>query len=490
MGSLLLQNITKQFPGVKALDNVTISIAPGEIHALCGENGAGKSTLMNILSGNLQPDRGEIIIGGNNVILKDPQQAFEQGIAIVYQHLSLFDSLSVAENIYANQQPINKVGIIQFGDLYSKTRALLQQLNLEAIDPATLAGKLSPAQKQMVEIAKALSKEPSIFILDEPTASLTNKETKTLFEILQAQRNKGICIIYISHRLEEIFLLADRVSILKDGKHQGTFSSKELSRDALIGKMVGRELKELNARSNKRQEILLELKNITGPKFANISLVLHQGEILGLSGLVGAGRTEIARAIFGMDKILSGEILLRGSPFKPSHPNEAIQRGIAYVTEDRKSLGLFSEMSVQENIVAAGLDRIMPSRFYDNAIAGQLALAAKEKLRISTYSLQQRVAKLSGGNQQKVMIAKWLLVQPEVLIVDEPTHGIDIGAKYEIYEILKALASEGKGIIMISSELPELIALCDRIIVVKRGAIAGEVSGEDRTEEKIMKLAT
>ena len=311
MGSLLLQNITKQFPGVKALDKVTISIAPAEIHALCGENGAGKSTLMNILAGNLQPDEGDIIIRGNKVTLKDPQQAFDQGIAIVYQHLSLFDSLSVAENIYANQQPINKVGIIQFGDLYSKTRALLQQLNLEAIDPATLVGKLSPAQKQMVEIAKALSKEPSIFILDEPTASLTHKETKTLFEILQVQRNKGISIIYISHRLEEIFLLADRVSILKDGKHQGTFPSKELSRDALIGKMVGRELKELNTKSNKTREILLELKNITGPKFANISLTLHRGEILGLSGLVGAGRTEIARAIFGMDKILSGEMLLQ-----------------------------------------------------------------------------------------------------------------------------------------------------------------------------------
>ena len=490
MGSLLLQNITKQFPGVKALDKVTISIAPAEIHALCGENGAGKSTLMNILAGNLQPDEGDIMIRGNKVTLKDPQQAFDQGIAIVYQHLSLFDSLSVAENIYANQQPINKVGIIQFGDLYSKTRALLQQLNLEAIDPATLVGKLSPAQKQMVEIAKALSKEPSIFILDEPTASLTHKETKTLFEILQVQRTKGISIIYISHRLEEIFLLADRVSILKDGKHQGTFPSKELSRDALIGKMVGRELKELNTKSNKRQEVLLELKNITGRKFANISLALGQGEILGLSGLVGAGRTEIARAIFGMDKIFSGEMLLRDSTFKPSHPNDAIQRGIAYVTEDRKGLGLFSEMSVQDNIVAAGLDRIMPSRFYDNVIAGQLTRAAKEKLRISTHSLQQRVTKLSGGNQQKVMIAKWLLVQPEVLIVDEPTHGIDIGAKYEIYEILKALAAEGKGIIMISSELPELIALCDRIIVVKRGAIAGEVSGQDRTEEKIMKLAT
>ena len=311
MASLLLQNITKQFPGVKALDNVTISVNPGEIHALCGENGAGKSTLMNILSGNLQPDGGNIVIDGNNVILQDTQRAFDQGIAIVYQHLSLFDNLSVAENIYANQQPISKLGIIQFGDLYTKTQDLLQRLKLEAINPWTLVGKLSPAQKQMVEIAKALSKEPSIFILDEPTASLTNKETKTLFEILETQRNKGVSIIYISHRLEEIFLLADRISILKDGKHQGTFHAKELSRDALISKMVGRELKKLRTKQSKSDEVLLELKNVTGLKFANISFVLHRGEILGLAGLVGAGRTEIARAIFGMDKSLTGEMVFR-----------------------------------------------------------------------------------------------------------------------------------------------------------------------------------
>ena len=490
MASLILQNITKEFPGVKALDNVTISVKPGEVHALCGENGAGKSTLMNILSGNLQPDGGNIVIDGSNVILQDTQRAFDQGIAIVYQHLSLFDNLSVAENIYANQQPRSKLGIIQFGDLYVKTQDLLQQLKLEAINPWTLVGKLSPPQKQMVEIAKALSKEPSIFILDEPTASLTNKETKTLFEILETQRNKGVSIIYISHRLEEIFLLADRISILKDGTHQGTFQTKELSRDVLISKMVGRELKKLKTNHSKSEEVLLELKNVTGFKFSNISFVLHRGEILGLAGLVGAGRTEIAQAIFGMDKSLTGEMVLRNSSLRPFHPSEAIRKGIAYVTEDRKELGLFPEMSVQENIVAAGLDRIMTSRFYDDAKAEQLAAAAKTKLRISTHSLKQRVTKLSGGNQQKVMIAKWLIVRPEVLIVDEPTHGIDIGAKYEIYEILKALGEEGKGIIMISSELPELIGLCDRIIVIKRGSVAGELSGEDRTEENIIKLAT
>jgi ABC-type sugar transport system ATPase subunit len=490
MASLLLQNITKQFPGVKALDNVTISVNAGEIHALCGENGAGKSTLMNILSGNLQPDGGNIVIDGKNVILQDTQRAFDQGIAIVYQHLSLFDNLSVAENIYANQQPVSKLGIIQFGDLYAKTQDLLQRLNLETINPGTRVGKLSPAQKQMVEIAKALSKEPSIFILDEPTASLTNKETKTLIKILETQRNKGVSIIYISHRLEEIFLLADRISILKDGRHQGTFQAKELSRDALINKMVGRALKALRTQQSRTNEVLLELKNVTGLKFENVSFVLHRGEILGLAGLVGAGRTEIAQAIFGMDKRLTGEMVFLASSFRPLHPAEAIRKGIAYVTEDRTSMGLFSEMSVQDNIVVAGLDSIMTSRFYDDAKAVQLTAAAKDKLRIATHNIKQRVANLSGGNQQKVMIAKWLLARPEVLIVDEPTHGIDIGAKYEIYEILKALAEEGKGIIMISSELPELIGLCDRIIVIKRGTVAGELSGEDRTEENIMKLAT
>ena len=490
MASLLLKNITKQFPGVKALDDVTLSVASGEIHALCRENAAGKTTLMNILSGHLQPDAGEIIMGGAPVLLQNTQEAFDRGIAIVYQHLSLFDSLSVAENIHANQQPINKLGIIKFDDLYRNTSDLLHQLNLDTISPWTLVGKLSPAQKQMVEIAKALSKRPSIFILDEPTPSLTHNETKKLFEILQAQRNKGVSIIYISHRLEEIFLLADRISILKDGKHQGTFHSKDLSRDALISKMVGRELKELKTTTNQNQGVLLELKNVTGRKFADISFVLQRGEIMGLSGLVGAGRTEIARAIFGMEKISSGEIRFQNSPFAPSHPFQAVQKGIVYLTEDRKIWGLFPDMSIQDNIVAAGVDKIMSSGLYDGKKAKELALVQKEKLRIAAPSLRQRVVKLSGGNQQKVMLAKWLLVEPEVLIVDEPTHGIDIGAKYEIYEILKDLAEQGKGIIMISSELPELIGLCDRIIVIKRGAIAGELSGQNRTEEKIMKLAT
>ncbi|HEX6224459.1 MAG TPA: sugar ABC transporter ATP-binding protein [Chryseolinea sp.] len=490
MISLHLQNITKRFPGVKALDDVTISIAGGEIHCICGENGAGKSTLMSILSGSLQPDAGNIIIDDAPAKLDNPQAAFDKGISIVYQHLSLFDSLSVAENIYANQHPVGKFGVIQFDDLFKRTKDLLQRLGLETISPTTLVSKLSPAQKQMVEIAKALAKQPSVFILDEPTASLTHTETEILFKILRTQRDKGVAIIYISHRLEEIFLLADRISILKDGKHQGTFPAAALTRDLLIRKMVGRDLKTVRTNATRKDEVLLELRNVTGYRFANISFRLFRGEILGIAGLVGAGRTEVAKAIFGAGKIVSGEIVLRGVNFDPRHPANAIIAGIAYVSEDRKTSGLFPEMSLQDNVVAAGIDSIMPNGIYDVARAREMAAASKEKLRISAQSLLQPVGKLSGGNQQKVMLAKWLLTEPDILIVDEPTHGVDIGAKYEIYEILKSLASEGKGVLMISSELPELIGLCDRILVMKRGIIAGELSGEDKTEEKIMTLAT
>jgi ribose transport system ATP-binding protein len=490
MPLLQLQNITKQFPGVKALDDVTISFAPGEVHGLCGENGAGKSTLMNILSGNLQPDSGNIVFEDTPVTFHNPQEAFDSGIAIVHQHLSLFDNLSVAENIYANQHPISKLGVIQFGNLYAKTAALLQHLGLETLRPSTLVDRLSPAQKQMVEIAKALAKQPSILILDEPTASLTHTETKILFNILQDQRNKGVVIIYISHRLEEIFLLADRISILKDGKHQGTFPAQALTRDSLIRKMVGRDLKELKTNSSKKNEVVLELKSLTGLRFTDISFGLHRGEILGLSGLVGAGRTEIAQAVFGVGEIVSGKIFFRNTRFIPGHPSHAVREGIAYVPEDRRTLGLFPEMTIQENMVAAGFERIMPSGMYEYKRAKELAGKSKEMLRISAHSLQQRVTKLSGGNQQKVMLAKWLLTQPEILIVDEPTHGVDIGAKYEIYDILKSLVAKGRSILLISSELPELIGLCDRIIVIKKGSVTGEVSGDDRTEEKIMMLAT
>ena len=485
-----LQHITKAFPGVKALSDVSLEIKVGEIHALCGENGAGKSTLMNILAGNLQPEVGVIEIEGEAVTFNSPEAALKKNIAVVYQHLSLIGSLSVAENIFANQQPLSKWGLIQFDVLHKNTVALLKQLGLEDIDPGTSVENISPAKRQMVEIAKALSKNPSVFILDEPTASLTTKEIKKLFEILRTLRTKGISIIYISHRLEEIFELADRVTILKDGKFQGTFEAIDLTRDELIRKMVGRELGSMKTSSAKTAELLLKVENISGQKFSNVSFQLYKGEILGLSGLVGAGRSEIARALFGADPIYSGRVLFQDQQIGPKHPSEAIRSGIAYITEDRKSEGLFPDMTVAENIVVAGMTAIMPSGIYNLSKARAQGEKAKDTLHIAVADTEQRVGNLSGGNQQKVMLAKWLITDPEVLIVDEPTHGIDVGAKSQIYEILNDLAKKGKGILMISSELPELIGLCDRILIVKNGRITGELSGSAMTEENILQLAT
>lgn len=490
MATLQLQHISKLFPGVRALDNVSLNFLPGEIHALCGENGAGKSTLMNILAGNLQPNEGEIIINEKVESIHTPQDAFKLGISIVYQQLSLVDCLSVAENIFANQQPCNAWGIIQFDELYKKTDVLLQQLHLKAIDSRTLVSNLSPAQKQMVEIAKALSKSPSIFILDEPTASLSENETRILFRILQNLKLQGIAIIYISHRLEEIFLLADRISVLKDGKFQGTFLKADLTKDALVKCMVGRELNTLKSKSYKQNEVLLSVSNLTGNKFNDITFNLHQGEILGLAGLVGAGRTEIARAIFGADHIVSGEVVLRNSKFVTTHPQESISEGMAYVPEERKTLGLFPEMTILDNIIVGKLENALQRGLYNSVRAKELATELAGKLRVVTPDIQKKVNNLSGGNQQKVVLAKWLLTKPDVLIVDEPTHGIDVGAKFEIYEILKALAEEGKGIIIISSDLPELLGICDRIVVIKKGMVAGEISSSEATEEKIMALAS
>lgn len=489
MFTLTLQQISKSFPGVKALDGVELKINPGEVHAVCGENGAGKSTLMNIITGNHQPDSGKIMLNGSTITIPGPQAAFGLGIAIVYQHLSLVDSLSVAENIYANQQPVNRFGIIRFDKLNSQTRRLLEPLGLADIDPETRVFRLSQAQKQMIEIAKALSRNPSLLVLDEPTASLTEKETAILFTIVRRLRSEGKAILYISHRLEEIFELADRVSILKDGKPQGTFGIRDIDKRQLIAKMVGRDLESTKRRSFVQDEKLLEVNDLSGIRFRNISFTVHKGEILGFAGLIGAGRTEIARAIFGAGTILRGKLWIHGHPFEPLHPRDAVNQRIAYVPEDRKSLGLFQYMDIRENIIAANLKHTLNNRLYSAEKAAEMAKSSITNLRIATPGIHQKAINLSGGNQQKVVLAKWLWTHPDLLIVDEPTHGIDVGAKYEIYEILRKLASEGKGILVISSDLPELIGICDRILVLREGTIAGELDQSEVTEEKIMSLA-
>jgi ABC-type sugar transport system ATPase subunit len=490
MTALRLDAISKTFPGVKALDKVDLLVERSQILSICGENGAGKSTMMNIIAGNIQPDEGRIYLNDQPVVIRTPQSAFDQGIAVVYQHLSLVENLSVAENIYANRQPISKLGLIRFDELHVRSQNLLKELGMEDIDPSTLVSRLSQPKKQLVEIAKALSRDPSILVLDEPTTSITVRETRTLFDILLRLKQQGVSILYISHRLDEIFRISDRVKVLKDGRSQGTFNASDITKDQLITKMVGREIKTLKTGSTSRSEILMEVKDLTGDWFTNISFRLHRGEILGMAGLIGAGRTEIARAIFGADKVRSGSVLLNGQLISPlDHPEAAIRNGIAYVPEERKTLGLFQEMSITDNIIAGDLRNARSKNGYSDAKAKRLANDLKEKLKIIAPDVQQKVINLSGGNQQKVVLAKWLLTHPQVLIVDEPTHGIDVGAKYEIYELIKTMAAEGKAILIISSDLPELIGLCDRILVIREGSSAGEVTGVEASEQTIMTLA-
>lgn len=484
---LTLENISKTFPGVKALQDINLSIEEGEVHALCGENGAGKSTLMNILMGNYQPDAGAIRLNGVITTIDNPKEANHRGIAIVYQHLSLVDNLSIAENIYANLQPTNTLGFIDFNKLNNQAKELLAELQIR-LDPQLKVSKLSAAQKQMIEIAKALSKNPGVLILDEPTASLSENETSVLFRIIRKLKQQNVSIIYISHRLAELFEISDRVTILRDGMTQGTYMTDTLTREMLINKMVGRDLRINSKAQHVRPDLLLEVRRLTGKKFHDITFILHPGEIVGLAGLVGAGRTEVARAIFGIDEY-EGEILIRGEVCRIEHPEQAIQKGIGYVPEERKTSGLFMDMDVEANIIVASFSKSGTGNLHKRSGTSEAVQRSITQLNIKTPSAKQKVANLSGGNQQKVVLAKWLLTQPDILIVDEPTHGIDIGAKNEVYQILNNLAEAGKGILIISSELPELLSVCHRILVMKSGRISGELLRAEATEEKILALA-
>lgn len=481
-------NISKSFPGVKALKNVSLSVVPGEVHALCGENGAGKSTLMNIVSGNLRTDEGQIFLNGDPLVCNGPRDALRAGIAVVFQHLSLADEVSVAENIFVNQQPVNRFGWIDFLMLNQRTSALLKELNIQ-LDPTSIVATLSPAQRQMVEIAKALAKNPQVLILDEPTASLTDDSIHVLFEIITRLKKRGTSVIYISHRLAEIFLIADRVSVLKDGEFRGTYQRAELSRADLIQRMVGRDIEPLQRATANRGEVVLEVKDISSATFRNVSFKIHKGEIVGMAGLIGAGRTEIARAIFGIDSFDAGEVRLHGKVLKADHPIDAINNGIGYVPEDRKRLGLFQGMTVTDNIVVSRLEKKSGDLVTGQTDKSKVAGDYRVKLNIIMSSLDQLTINLSGGNQQKVLLAKWLATAPAVLIIDEPTHGVDVGAKQEIYSILTDLAKSGLTLLVISSELPELLTLCDRILVVRKGEISGELPANEATEERILSLA-
>ncbi len=487
---LELKDITKIYPGVVALDHVSLSFRSGEVHAIVGENGAGKSTFIKVITGAIQPTSGELYFEGNRVEHNSPQKALDLGITAIYQELNLLKHLTVAENIYYNRYTV-KNGLIDFKDLERKSGEVLDRLGVR-IDPKMLVKNLSVGYQQLVEIAKSLSRNVKVMIMDEPSAPLTNNELRYLFDIVRKLRDDGIAIIYISHRLEEIFEICDCVSVFRDGHYIKTMPVARTSKEELIRLMVNRELTEsYPAFAAHRGEKVLEVKNLNTELLKDVSFSAYRGERLGFAGLVGAGRTETARAVYGADPIQSGEIYMHGKKLKLRSPEDAIRSGIVLIPEDRKQQGAFLHLSIKENIMFS----------YAPEISGVLGILDRKKergicdaqikaLSIKTPSMDQLVKNLSGGNQQKVILAKWLLMKCDVIIFDEPTRGIDVGAKQEIYQLMNELAEQGKVIITISSELPELLGMSDRVIIMAEGRITGEVKASDVTQEDILRYAS
>jgi len=482
------RGISKAFPGVQALDSVDLALRPGEIHALVGENGAGKSTLMRIFDGIYQPDAGEILLDGRPVRVENPHRAILLGFSMVHQEPKLAVPLSIAENIFMGRLPTKGRGRMDWTKLYANARELMGSLGLE-LDPRTPVLRLSIAHRQLVQIAKAISYRARVIILDEPSASITPVELETLFSVILRLKERGIALIYISHRIDEVFRIADKVTVLKDGRRVATLPVTQIDKPGLIALMVGRKLG--HAFPPKREqvgEVVLEVRGFTGERFRDISFVVRRGEILGVAGLVGAGRTELARAIYGADPPLRGELQLRGKPVQPTSPRDAIRLGIAYLAEDRKD-SLIMPLSVRENITVASPEKVSRHGVFDRVRQRAIAEEYVKALNVRTPSIEQLVLNLSGGNQQKVAFAKWLVKGTEILIFDEPTRGIDVGAKVEIYHLLDGLARGGKAIIMISSELPEILGMSDRILVISAGRLMGELPGEGVTEEQILEMA-
>ena len=495
VGDLLVEmdGISKDFPGVQALRSCRFELRRGEIHALVGENGAGKSTLMKILAGVYRRDAGRIRLNGADVDIPTPRAAQQLGISIIHQELSLMPHLTAAQNIFIGREPRARIPfVIDQRKLNEDARTLFQSLNLK-VDPQAKVGKLSVAQQQMVEIAKALSYSAQVLIMDEPTATLTDTEIDELFRIIRAVRANGVGVVHISHRLEELKLISDRVTVMRDGQYIATVDTKDASIDRIISMMVGRTIYEA-AREipTANPEVVLDVRGLNrGRMVRDVSFNLRRGEILGLAGLVGAGRTEVARAVFGADRPDSGTILVHGKVARIHSPADAVHLGIGYLSEDRKRFGLAVGMDVETNIVLATLRKFADAfGRVDFRKTRATAEQRVHRLGIKTPSIKQKVRNLSGGNQQKVVIAKWLTADTEILIFDEPTRGIDVGAKSEIYHLLNELAKQGKAIIMISSELPEILRMSHRIVVMCEGRIRGELSGAEATQEKIMTFAT
>ena len=495
---LEMRGVCKSFPGVKALDHAQLRLRPGSVHALMGENGAGKSTLMKCMFGIYKMDEGEILYEGEKVSIGDPMEALKMGIAMVHQELQPIPARTVGENIFLGRYPMKKalgfIPIVDHKKMYEDTAALLKRVRMD-FDPKQMLGELSVSQMQSVEIAKAVSANCKVLILDEPTSSLTQNEVEALFRIVEDLKAEGVSIVYISHKMDEILRISDEVTIMRDGQYVGTWDAKDLTTDTIITKMVGRELTNLYpVRENVPGEVVFEVEDFTSinPKsFRHASFTLRKGEILGVGGLVGAQRTELMEGLFGIRSHTTGTIKYKGKELKINRPKDAIDQGIAMLTEDRRATGILGVLSIADNISIASLKQYLDMGiFINDKKVEDLVQENVAKMNIKTPSSKTQIQSLSGGNQQKVLIGRWLANNPDVLILDEPTRGIDVGAKYEIYCIIADLAKQGKSIIMISSEMSELIGMSDRVMVMCDGRITGFSDGKDATQETIMELAT
>jgi methyl-galactoside transport system ATP-binding protein len=493
---LEMNGISKGFPGVQALDDVTVKVRPGTVHALMGENGAGKSTLMKCLFGIYSVDQGEIILDGQKIVLNDSRQALDLGISMIHQELLSVPCRSVMENLWLGRFPLMGMGPFKFVNhrkMAADTKKLFSDLRMK-VDPKRWVRDLSVSQAQSIEIAKAVSYNAKVIIMDEPTSSLTEHEVAHLFEIIRGLRAQGVAIIYISHKLEEILAISDDVSIMRDGRSIGTYPASELTTDIIINRMVGRDLtNRFPPRANVPGDVVMEVEHFTSAEsksFRDVSFNLRKGEILGVGGLVGARRTELIETIFGLRPLESGVIRINGRPEKIGHPIRAKRLKLALLTEERRATGIIPMLSVKDNMLIANMKKYLRFGLLSEKLGSADAQRSIEMLRVKTPSENSPIRDLSGGNQQKVLFAKWLLTEPDILILDEPTRGIDVGAKYEIYTIIADLAQRGKSIIMISSEMPELLGMSDRIMVMCEGRMTGILEGEAATQEKIMTLAT
>ncbi|MDR1481173.1 MAG: sugar ABC transporter ATP-binding protein [Synergistaceae bacterium] len=488
---LEMSGITKSFGGIKALNGVDFKVRRGEIHALIGENGAGKSTLMKILSGAYLPDEGEIRIDGQLCDIAAPIDARRYGVGIIYQEFQLIPSLSVAENIFIGAFPYKAAGtVIDWKKLRGDARAALSHIGFD-IDVSTQVSDLSVAYQQMIEITKALNKKVRILVLDEPTSVLAPNEVEKLFDVMRSLRGEGVTMIYISHKLEELFTICDSVTVMKDGAYVGTGETADMTKDQLISMMIGRKLDAMfpMRKPLERDETVLEVNGLSSGVNHDCSIFVRRGEIVGLSGLVGSGRTELVRAIFGADAMTAGEILLEGRRVSIKNPRNAVKLGIGLIPEDRKRHGVILNKSIRQNTTMAAVNKIVNMGVIKGSEEKRAATELVEKLRTKTPSVESDVGDLSGGNQQKVVLAKWIFSDSKVMIFDEPTRGVDVGAKSEIYQIISELAESGKGVIVISSEMEEIIGLCDRVYVMHEGRITGMVSGDEITEDTLMRYA-